>query len=114
MKQAIKQLMHQISPQALTLIQASRLRLGFRRQFSERQRCSRQKIYGGDGELAVLSGPFKGMRYLDETVWGPIEPKWIGCYEEQLHEVIDDVIEANYLTIFDIGSAEGYYAVGLA
>jgi len=62
----------------------------------------------------VLSGPFAGMHYLDEIVWGPIEPKWLGCYEAELHEIMARVLAKNYDTIIDIGSAEGYYSVGLA
>jgi hypothetical protein len=54
------------------------------------------------------------MSYLNETVWGPIEPKWIGCYEEELQGIIEKVVDARYTTVIDIGSAEGYYAVGLA
>jgi hypothetical protein len=61
-----------------------------------------------------LSGPFKGMPYLDEIVWGPITPKWIGCYETELHEVIERVLSDGYTQIVNVGCAEGYYAVGFA
>ena len=47
-------------------------------------------------------------------MWGPITPKWIGSYEEELHQVISEIIEAGYERIVDVGAAEGYYAVGLA
>jgi hypothetical protein len=113
-KEALKNIVRFVSPRALTLIQSTRLRLGFRRQFGARQQLSEQRIFDGDSRRLILSGPFKGMRYLNETVWGPIEPKWIGCYEEELHEIVDEVIAADYPTIIDVGSAEGYYAVGLA
>lgn len=67
-----------------------------------------------DGDFRVLSGPFAGMRYLNETIWGPIPPKWIGCYEAELHPVIDEILQTDYESIADVGSAEGYYAAGLA
>jgi hypothetical protein len=50
---------------------------------------------------------------LNETVWGPIEPKWLGTYELELHSIIKGILRAEYNTIIDIGSAEGYYSVGL-
>jgi hypothetical protein len=71
------------------------------------------KLYKG-ACVEVLSGPFKGMRYINETVWGPITPKWIGSYEEELHSIVEQIIQANYDTIIDVGSAEGYYVSGLA
>ncbi len=54
------------------------------------------------------------MRYFDEPVWGSITPKWLGSYESELHGVIAEAHSIPYDTIIDIGSAEGYYAVGLA
>jgi ribosomal protein L11 methylase PrmA len=54
------------------------------------------------------------MFYLDETVWGPITPKWAGAYELELEDIIDDIAHRGYGRIVNIGCAEGYYAVGLA
>ena len=54
------------------------------------------------------------MRYLNETVWGSITPKWLGSYEAELHPIIARITEHSYDTIIDVGCAEGYYAVGLA
>jgi hypothetical protein len=54
------------------------------------------------------------MLYLDETVWGPITPKWAGAYELELEDIIDDVVRRGYDRIVNIGCAEGYYAIGLA
>jgi len=62
----------------------------------------------------VVTGPFAGMRYLDESVWGPITPKWLGSYEAELHELIEEIIRVQYSRIINVGCAEGYYAVGLA
>ncbi len=54
------------------------------------------------------------MPYLNETVWGPITPKWIGSYEAELHGIVEQIIAEQYRQIVNIGCAEGYYAVGLA
>jgi 23S rRNA U2552 (ribose-2'-O)-methylase RlmE/FtsJ len=62
----------------------------------------------------VLLGPFAGMKYLNEVVWGPIEPKWIGYYEAELHSVFESMQPDAYDVIVDIGSAEGYYSVSMA
>ncbi len=64
--------------------------------------------------INVQFGPFAGLRYFDETVWGSITPKWLGSYEAELHPIIDRIAERSYHTIIDVGCAEGYYAVGLA
>ncbi|NJO20463.1 MAG: hypothetical protein HC838_11065, partial [Spirulinaceae cyanobacterium RM2_2_10] len=67
-----------------------------------------------DGEIRILSGPFAGLRYYNQIVWGPIVPKWLGCYEQELHPVIAQILATPYTKIIDVGAAEGYYAVGLA
>ena len=65
-------------------------------------------------DYRVISGPFAGMKYLNETVWGPIAPKWIGSYEGDLHPVLEEIFKRGYDKVIDVGSAEGYYAAGLA
>jgi hypothetical protein len=72
----------------------------------------------------VMSGPFKGMRLLEEISWddGNLGSKVLGCYEQELHQVIEEEItrlEKLYTdrgppVILDIGCSEGYYAVGMA
>ena len=65
----------------------------------------------------VLHGPFHGMVYpADSLVSRHGAPKLLGSYEQELHPVINEVIEnaAEYELMVDIGCAEGYYAVGLA
>jgi hypothetical protein len=43
-----------------------------------------------------------------------IGPKLLGCFESELHATIEGVIRGGYRSIINVGSAEGYYAVGLA
>lgn len=64
--------------------------------------------------LIVQSGPFKGMKLLPEVAEGCFVPKILGCYEQELHPVIEQIMQSDYKHIVNIGSAEGYYAVGLA
>jgi hypothetical protein len=63
----------------------------------------------------VLNGPFKGMKYPSLASSGStLYPKLIGCYEKELHELIESMCKINYTNIIDIGCAEGYYAIGFA
>jgi hypothetical protein len=62
----------------------------------------------------VLSGPFKGMNYSVRAAEGSRSARLLGAYEACLHPVIDQIIARKPKVIIDIGSAEGYYAVGLA
>lgn len=62
----------------------------------------------------VLSGPFKGMDYGVRASEGSRSARLIGAYEASLHPVIEAIIARAPQIIIDIGSAEGYYAVGLA
>lgn len=64
----------------------------------------------------VLSGPFRGMELVVDVAWsdGDISPKLLGTYEQELHEYIYKFSSTNYDAIINIGSADGYYGVGLA
>jgi hypothetical protein len=65
---------------------------------------------------AVLGGPFEGMRLVpefEERIASPIL-KLLGTYEQQLHRPIEAAIEMQPKTIANVGSADGYYATGLA
>jgi hypothetical protein len=64
--------------------------------------------------LKVLGGPFAGMNYVAESTGSSFLPKLIGCYEQELHSIVEQIISSKYDTIVDVGSAEGFYVVGLA
>jgi hypothetical protein len=61
--------------------------------------------------LKVLAGPFKGMKYISHSVGSSLFPKIFGTYEKELDKFISDI--GYFPKGFDIGAAEGYYAVGL-
>ena len=73
-----------------------------------RVRTAINKQYRG----VVLDGPFAGMKY--EARPGGNVPKMVGCYELELHPVIEKIVARQYASIVNVGCAEGYYAVGLA
>jgi hypothetical protein len=113
MRQFIKAFVYQLSPAMGNWISSYCFRRHCRNKFQGFQNEVAQRLYEGR-EIRVLSGPFAGMVYVNEVVWGPITPRWIGSYEEELHGVIGQVIAGKYKQVVDVGSAEGYYAVGLA
>lgn len=62
----------------------------------------------------VQGGPFKGMVFLEAAREGCTAPKLLGSYESELHPHIKGAIRRGYQRVVNIGSAEGYYAVGMA
>lgn len=66
-------------------------------------------------DCVVRHGPFRGMKYPHWQSHGScLVPKLLGSYESELHPVINRICNTRYDQVFDIGCAEGYYAVGLA
>lgn len=63
---------------------------------------------------AVLTGPFAGMAYPVIASEGSRAARLIGAYEASLAPVIETIVARAYPLVIDVGSAEGYYAVGLA
>lgn len=62
----------------------------------------------------VIGGPFAGMDFLTKSAEGCHIPKLLGCYEQPLHAFIEQAIGRAYRNVVNVGSAEGYYAVGMA
>lgn len=63
----------------------------------------------------VRYGPFAGMVYPRKAALNRHSvPKLLGTFEQELHKIISEIATRKYDLIVDIGSAEGYYAVGLA
>jgi len=97
----------------ITTLKTLRNRLRFKRRFGGQHQAVARALYP-DGDIRVRGGPFAGMRYLNETVWGPITPKWLGSYEVEIAPIIERIRERGYERVIDVGCAEGYYACGLA
>lgn len=63
----------------------------------------------------IQAGPFAGLEYPD---WGMtrvdlFSPKVLGTYEQELRSATEALIARQPEVVVNIGSAEGYYAVGL-
>ncbi len=64
---------------------------------------------------AVLRGPFRGMVYPRSTrARRNLIPKLVGSYESEISDWIAPVRADTYASIINVGSADGYYSVGLA
>ncbi len=61
----------------------------------------------------ILAGPFKGMKYRPYSFGSGVFTKFVGTYELELQPAVEALDQLNHDLIVDIGSAEGYYAVGL-
>lgn len=62
----------------------------------------------------VINGPLKGLNFLEQSAEGCHVAKLLGCYEQPLHTHIENAIKRGYKKVVNIGSAEGYYTVGIA
>ncbi|MEL7517174.1 MAG: hypothetical protein AAFV87_03945 [Pseudomonadota bacterium] len=66
-------------------------------------------------DLTVLNGPLTGLKYADAIASGSaFLPKLLGSYESEIADFIERAITRNPTDVVDVGSAEGYYAIGLA
>lgn len=72
------------------------------------------RTFEARGQTVVMGGPFKGMAYGVRASEGSRTARLLGAYEASLHPVIESIIAKAPELVVDIGSAEGYYAVGLA
>ena len=64
----------------------------------------------------VAFGPFKGLTLPMETSWldGDTTAKLLGCYEQELHPWLAQLLSRQPEVIVNVGCADGYYAIGLA
>jgi hypothetical protein len=67
-------------------------------------------------EHRIAGGPFAGTLLSPKFAWGDanVGAVVLGCYEEQLHDALEELITLAPDLVVNIGSAEGTYAVGLA
>ena len=106
--------MLRLFPTAYHRYVAWRLRKMFRVRFLPNQTKISEMLFGDEGDIRVLSGPFAGMKYMNEVFYSSATPRWLGTYEMELHPAVEEIGRRGYQVIIDVGSAEGYYAVGLA
>src|SRR6478672_2459566 len=109
----LRSLLLKASPEIYYSIASYRFFRRCKVRFERFQNELQQRMFP-DCAITVQSGPFSGMKYYNKVIWGALTPKWLGCYEMELEDVIQKIIDERYEVIIDVGAAEGYYAVGLA
>lgn len=63
----------------------------------------------------VLRGPFKGLRYSERIAQERNQVhRLVGSYENELYDWCEEIIARQYPLLLDIGTADGFYAVGFA
>jgi hypothetical protein len=115
-KQTLKALASDVLPasvfQRIQAIRSRRYQVKYMRQAGL---LDQVRDYVDKHGTVVQSGPFEGLVYPVSAAlnrWSL--PKLIGSYELEIQPTIQKVAQRTYDTVIDIGSAEGYYAVGLA
>jgi lipopolysaccharide biosynthesis glycosyltransferase len=66
-------------------------------------------------DLTVREGPFEGLKFPGvDPLHRCLLPKLMGTYEAEIHESLEGMLDASTSNVVNVGSAEGYYAAGLA
>lgn len=96
-------------------IQATRNRRSQFKSLISSGRLDQVKRYIENHGTVVQSGPFAGLVYpLDIAINRWSVPKLLGSYEMELHPFLYKASARTYDCVIDVGSAEDYYAAGLA
>ena len=70
---------------------------------------------GQDSETPTIrSGPFADMKFVCAGTSSGELPMFLGCFEAELHEALEELLARGPRAVVNIGCAEGYYAVGIA
>ncbi|MDP8908786.1 MAG: hypothetical protein M3N47_06635 [Chloroflexota bacterium] len=67
-------------------------------------------------DTTVRGGPFAGLRYPPGRLADVDAPvaKLVGCYEQEIADIFAEALQGGVEVFVDVGSADGYYAVGMA
>lgn len=116
MKTSLAEVMRFLLPaRSWTYLHSVRARNQQRRWLNDHGVLDRARNFARLHGSSVLHGPFAGMKYPQESILSRHSvPMLLGSYESELHEIIQAALEYKYQQVIDVGSAEGYYAVGFA
>jgi hypothetical protein len=103
-----------LSPELLQIVRVARGRRHIARFERSVGLPQLQRKYLFEFGRVVYSGPFQGLAYIERSCGSSLLPKLLGTYEKELHDLLERAIARNPNLIIDIGSAEGYYAIGMA
>lgn len=113
-KKAVKSVLRSVAPAYFDRLLVERANRHGLRVLQERGvPAVREEVLARFGP-AVQTGPFAGMKYLDQSIGSSYVPKVIGSYERELAPVVERALSARFDRVIDVGCAEGFYAVGFA
>jgi hypothetical protein len=112
-KRKLRSALAAFAPDAATQLFAARARRHQHRLETGSGLVDETRRYVSKYGKTVLSGPFLGMAY-PPTLDRYLTTKLMGTYEMELHSFLEAAISAEPERVINVGSAEGYYAVGLA
>ena len=116
-KQPLTELNRKVHAALIEMLQAeptaNQLNLAFRMLAKWRAKLIENTIVQKSGRT-IKHGPFLGMNYGVPASEGGGAPRLLGVYESTLAPIMDQIIASAPELVIDVGSAEGYYAVGLA
>jgi hypothetical protein len=72
------------------------------------------RIIEENAHNTVVSGPFRGMKLIGQSVGSEYYPKLLGTYELELWQIVEELCSMQFDTIINVGAAEGYYSIGFA
>jgi hypothetical protein len=114
MKSQIKAVLRAVAPKTFDALMAARINRYGQQVMAKHGVPEITSAFVARYGLTVLGGPFAGMHYINESAGSSFLPKLIGSYECELYGVIKQILATKYDTVVDVGSAEGFYVVGLA
>jgi hypothetical protein len=80
MKTLIRIVLEKYAPRLRYAITSIKHKYLWSKRYGDFQTKLKKKLFGKANPV-ILSGPFKGMYYINEIVWGSITSKWLGTYE---------------------------------
>lgn len=114
MKQTLKKILNRFTPDMFSVVQSVRSRRFIERACASDGRAALARKVAQQVDGKVQDGPFAGMR-LDPSVFPQhMTPKLLGTYEDELAPFLLGLAGHPLACVVNIGSAEGYYAVGAA
>jgi len=113
-KNQIKAVLRAIAPKRYDALMATRINRHGQKVMAKQGIPAITSAFVQRYGFTVLGGPFAGMVYITESAGSSFLPKLVGSYECELYGVLEQILASSYDTVADVGSAEGYYVVGLA
>jgi hypothetical protein len=114
MKAIIKSALSSAFPDTALRLFSARARRAIERFCEERGLTEHAIRIAAIDESKVLGGPFKGMRIDYSALPVHTAPKYVGTYEKEIMGFVEDAVNDQPEKILNVGSSDGYYAVGLA